>query len=403
MRMRVEASLCPLYVTSLLLLTAGCRIGDDASFDDDAGLFDAGVGDSSVPRADAEARDSGAEPDGSPAGAYEPSDVTAARAEAICDALVACQGEALLTEQLGGADCVERTTRAFASGPLQYLERSVEAGRVVFRAEAFDACLSDIRDQGCSVQRSRRPERCETALAGSVPLGGDCSLDEDCRGLAYCDGGSEKEGECPGICRELLGPTETCSHSDQCQDGFVCAGGQCVAPLQGGESCADPDPPAPCSRGFECVAISADESVCRSFEALRSRGLDEACAPPDMLCKPGLSCVNFGDTPTCAMPVGEDEPCGRAIPNQCPAYQYCDAVVGERGQCVDLPSDGEACLGRQGLRCAPMHVCEADDTCHAIGMEGEPCASDRGCFSGICEGADTGGEGSCAPPSLCEL
>jgi hypothetical protein len=101
-----------------------------------------------------------------------------------------------------------------------------------------------------------------------------------------------------------------------------------------------------------------------------------------------------GTEGVCAATVGADAACARAVPNQCPAHQYCDAEPGEEGTCRDRPGDGEYCLDRSQA-CADQHAC-VDDVCVRIGGVGEPCGSDTECYS-----RDCGNDGTCAGPLEC--
>jgi hypothetical protein len=141
--------------------------------------------------------------------------------------------------------------------------------------------------------------------------------------------------------------------------------------------------------GPECVALPD----------LYSESEGDPCDVVDgPLCQAPLVCESAsGTSGTCAAAVGSGETCRRAVPNQCPVSQYCDATsAGVDGSCVDLPGDGEACLSRGGRKlCADEHVC-VSDVCRPAGGNGDDCEANAQCYSGACDA------GLCAATLMCD-
>jgi hypothetical protein len=269
--------------------------------------------------------------------------------------------------------------------------------------DRIDACLADVRALGCDVRARRLPESCKAAFAGNGLAASECTIDLDCAGDAFC---SKDMDTCPGVCTVLLGDGKTCTHDDdaQCQDGLVCFSGkhQCKALGASGAKCGGALPG--CKPGLICVDQGSGPG-CASIDTLYARKLGEDCDAQSDLCAPGLVCESLagGDPGStagkCAEPVGRDESCKRAQPNQCPVTQYCDAVnPGELGTCVDRPGDGEACRPR-APRCADGYAC-FDGTCRALLDTGETCADKSQCSSGTCSELDKTCDGAlmCAAP-----
>jgi hypothetical protein len=387
--------------------------GFDGSFFDDAGV-DAGAGrDAATANPDEDedgggggSGNSGKDDDaGSDAGGSSSSDagtpaesrVPAQLAKALCDALADCYDSAAFRDDvLGGRDCLALNENTLADSELRYLSDSVKAGLVDFDADKIGACTSDIRELGCDARASRLPASCKAALAGTVLIAGECTINLDCQGDAFCDKGALET--CPGVCSPLQAQGFPCNHDDdnQCKDGLVCSSGKCEALRSVGQSCGGADQTG-CKPGLECADLGlGDGDQCVDIAAIYTVGVGAECDATDALCEPGLVCESVSGTQgICAKPVGRDASCKRAQPNQCPPGQYCDAAaVGESGRCVDAPGDGEACRTRAPL-CDDGHAC-VSGTCHEVHAVGGTCANDRECYSGFCAG------NICEAPMQCD-
>jgi len=403
----------------------GCTVGngdfgDAGHVGKDSGTpaVDAGhdAGAPPVPSADAGTmdEDAGQEPgpDAGPSTGTQLSDLPDLLATATCSALADCVGhEALLTDLLGGHDCAEVNASVLRNADLASLGTSVEAGRVVFDAAEVAACTDDLAAAGCDARSRRWPASCELMLLGTVADGGDCALDQDCAGDAFCDSALA----CPGTCTALLPEDALCTNSDddQCRDGLVCARatGTCVPLGTAADGCGSGMPP--CKPGLVCADLGAG-AQCTNLAVVYFRALDEACNPgagncdPGVvvcgasaeLCEPGLVCESVSSTstdgicrPRTETPGGD---CKRAVPNQCPVAQLCDVAPGVAGSCTDRPHDGEPCLDRDPP-CAPGHTC-IDGTCYAQKDNAQVCVDDRQCYSGTCNA-----NGVCEGPAVCEV
>jgi hypothetical protein len=244
-------------------------------------------------------------------------------------------------------------------------------------------------------------------VLGTVAIGDECAIDQDCAGDAYC----ATDGACPGACAEQLLEDEACTDSDddQCEDGLICASATdtCVALSTSAQSCGAGM--AACEPGTVCVDRGSG-AQCTAVGVVYFRGLDEACSPgtgscdpgvalcgdPE-LCEPGLVCESATSGGVCRPTVEAGAACKRAVPNQCPASQVCDAAApGETGSCVDRPGAGQDCISRPPP-CAAGHAC-VENVCRALQDEGEACSADGECWSGTCSAS-----GSCEDPAICEI
>jgi hypothetical protein len=376
--------------------TAGCTVGDP----DD---IDFGDGSADAARPDGGGKDAGPQPGPDDDGGSEPTpdagggtgvklaDLPRLLASATCDALEECIGsDELLADTLLGRDCYELNENLLLASPLRYLSASVAAGLVQFRPAEAEDCLADLRALSCDVRSSRWPASCELMLLGTVALGGECTINQDCSGDAFCDLGELES--CPGTCAALQSEGMPCNQNDddQCEDGLVCFRGECAALGAVADDCGETLPR--CEPGLVCAG-----GECTNIPVLYFRKLDEVCERGVELCEPGLVCEStMGMMGVCKNTVAKDAACKRADPNQCPIDQYCDAASpGVAGTCRSYPVDGAACLMRD-QQCADGHVCVAN-TCHELVQVGESCDQDAQCYTGAC-----GDDGQCAGPLMCD-
>ena len=419
----------PLALAILLALgaLAGCKEGD-VEFDDGGFGLDGGEQAGSGGGVDSGAGGTGSsldggllEPDAGGAagsggagmagggGELDPNVVmlTDRLASATCAALSECVGDVdLLAELLGGRDCEQVTSGELRNGELSGLPAALDAERVLLDRSELDACADDLAALACDVRSRRWPASCELLLLGTVELGGQCAIDQECAGDAFCS----LDDSCPGSCTALLAEDAACSNGDddQCEDGLVCAAAtdSCTALGANGDECGAGIPP--CAPGLLCFDDGGG-AQCTTVAVLYFRQLDETCLPGDgtcdpgvsacgdvELCEPGLVCESAASGGGLCRPPSDTNgsECKRAVPNQCPLEQVCDAEApGEIGQCVDRPVAGEPCINRSP-RCAPGHIC-VEDTCLELLDNGAHCDFSEECLSGIC-----GEGGLCANPAL---
>ena len=339
--------------------------------------------------------------------ALTPADVASVLAKGRCGALEACMGKELLLATFNGNDCVDFTTKQQADRDLHWLAGSVSRNSVTFRPEQLETCRKDLVKLGCDVTNRRLPESCERAVEGKSDIDDNCSIDQDCKGNAYCDKGSLET--CPGQCAELQTSGLPCSSSLECNDGLVCRGGSCKVPLAEGDACTQRKG-SECPPGLVCQGKSG-MLTCQSIETLYAAKEGEACDLYGKLCQSGLVCQSQSASNTmgiCAKPAAMNGTCRPAEPGQCPITQYCKdsrsnvtarAEPGKDGVCADLPRDGSTCIGTStqageplcpvgSLCCAPGAVCVGPmsaPVCHAMKMAGGACTTNAECYGGLCQ------------------
>ena len=177
-----------------------------------------------------------------------------------------------------------------------FAEGEVEAGRR-FVEENGRRCLERValHVQDCAIvdptELLPEPWNCEL-FRGSVPLGGECLVNEDCaepeQGEALCElsGGG---GTC--IQTRTAGVGDECdpnSFGALCERGLFCDSttGTCAEPAALGEACAfqGDDGKASCADGNFCSPSTA--------ECTAPAGLDQSCETYFIrnTCEPGLAC-----------------------------------------------------------------------------------------------------------------
>jgi hypothetical protein len=327
---------------------------------------------------------------------------------ALCPELESCLGEDAGERFFGPDGCEERVRAQVEDGDFDATIEAVEAGRVQYDGSKVDACIGSIRGTGCGFQTTRvlESESCRLVLEGSVEPGGDCAIDEDCAGVAFC---KRNGAQCPGTCTELLESGEACTRDDECANGLACpsAVDRCVAPGRLGEDCGRVTDAA-CAAGLLCLGASAGNAgECSDPEELFVAQLGEDCAPAEgVLCVDDLACAIV--LPLEAMPrfrcmerhdLGSG--CTFGAPSQCPDDAYCsgvDLASGDvEGTCAKLPEEDDACNAQGGPPCAAGLSCDSDQICRPLGRLGDRCASDDACASGHCE------DDSCERPTSCTL
>lgn len=344
-------------------------------------------------------------------------------AASLCPEVEACLDPRSVEQVFGELGCEEWVSAQGEDGDIPALQTAIDEGRVAYDASKVEPCLAELEGIDCDFSTARALSQgvCEQIFTGTVAVGGDCDVDEECKGVAFC----QKGDSCPGTCSVLLGPGDPCEEDDQCEDGLRCsADGVCAAPAGEGEPCGG-------SLGTECspalACVGADDmtgaaGTCTSPDEVFVGEEGDACDfDTGMLCKSPLSCIVESFDPAtgalslvCAKGVSAGEPCKFGAPSQCPIDQRCDADItaGDvEGTCVPLPRAGEVCVMAAGSpACAPGLRCDLDERCHTLARLGQACESDDGCASGHCgwpEGEDGTPDltmqGTCERPEVCEL
>jgi hypothetical protein len=143
-------------------------------------------------------------------------------AQAYCDQLVSC-GSA---HRFNGSPSYWTESPSFAEvcpnvfapgfGSVDHLEAAIEAGTLAYDAQAARQCITD-HTTGCVSEGGLGLfPSCREALRGLVPLGGSCTLSEECEPGSRCTAellmNACTAGEC--VARSPLGAL--CSESDEC-------------------------------------------------------------------------------------------------------------------------------------------------------------------------------------------
>jgi hypothetical protein len=335
------------------------------------------------------------------------SELPAAYAEAICDTYLRCFP--IVGRSFDAATCTKNQTAEIEASGFSDIEQAVDDGRATYDSSAARECLDALQALPCDEIDAGQPEACDQAIAGTTPLGEDCTLDEECEGDGICD----FDAACPGTCIAKLTAGKDCNgQNSRCADGLVCsdATNKCAAPAGKGDACGG-GIEVQCAAPLLCLGDDADEDPPRAGECfdaadVQTEALGEPCSfiGDINLCEPDLSCVLAAvDGATlefeCQKFVEEGEPCGVGIPSQCPTGQYCSGVtlLALEGECADMPEAGEPCgdsLGAASV-CAAGLVC-VDGECAEKRANGQSCDTDEECQSGKCD------DGGCAPTVSCE-
>lgn len=383
-----------------LALAGGCG-GDDDDGESGGGGGSGGSGGSAGSSGSA---GSAGSTGGSAGGTSVPlSDAIEAVIDVQCNAILTCAGD-LAELWLAGMDCDTYFGNSFRDGQWPLIEEAVADGSIIYDGTKIQACLDAWEALGCDIFVMREPPVCEEALQGTVDVGGDCTLNAECKGPTFC----KSNDGCPGTCTARLSEGSACSESDQCEAGLTCDDllGECVVPSPAGEPCKAGQPD--CEFGLLCTGNEdTTPGTCMEMADVLVNGNGESCGfDSASWCEKGLSCVlvNWtasGPEATCQAVVASGATCGIGIPNQCPADEYCNAdpqgTGSWTGTCVPLPTDGEPCADYEaGATCAPYHVCDTGGTCRQLQRLEGTCAEDATCYSDNCEA------GECAPLNACE-
>jgi hypothetical protein len=365
--MRVR--LVPVYLLSTLALASGC-----SSDDSDAGG-------ASVPLAE----------------------VPAKFADSACAALESCYG-AEAEWLLGGESCVTNVTKQLEDA-LPSMEDSIAAGTVKYAGDKVEACLAEIRAQGCAFGEAIDGDACRAAIDGTVALGAGCQNDLECVGDAYC----KSSGSCPGTCtaREAVGAT--CESDSQCQGGLACAVDtqRCYELAGAGDLCGGSEGTA-CGPGLFCIGQdeqSGKQGNCRALSEVLTAAAGASCdiqAGP--LCASGVSCAieSFAGgslVMSCMTEVASGAACKISFPDMCPDGEFCAVPANTvDGTCTKLPASGEACavppFETEPSLCGPYTRCEAG-TCRERQATGASCQVDEVCLSETCVAGKCAADGAC--------
>ena len=243
---------------------------------------------------------------------------------------------------------------------------ALASGQVRYDGVAAARCHAALAQVGCdATARDARtlPAACARVFAGTVPLGGRCTLDEACVSGA-CDAPACAPSTCcAGVCEErvtALPLGAACDATHACVDDITCGeAGRCEPRALAGEPCRAE---AACAFGLACIgATELQAGTCRALPAI-----GEPC-PYGRCAEVGATCAQG----TCA-PLGlGGAPCTSGA--ACSPFLHCDLAT---RACADLPGLGARCAGAG--RCAGEAWCDGT-TCQAPLETGAPCAADNEC------------------------
>ncbi|MEB2312798.1 MAG: hypothetical protein OZ921_11600 [Sorangiineae bacterium] len=310
-------------------------------------------------------------------------------ATSICGLMQQCFGD-VYEVFMRGQDCVTLTERQLAQQSLSVIGTFIDDGTVQYHGDQVKGCLSAITARGCSLFAERLPSECEGVFVGSVAVGGDCTITEECVPGSVC---LITGGTCPGKCSPRVAAGAACSEDSECVSGLNCQKGRCVAPAAQGEACGGAAPA--CLGGLFCAGEDEDKGVsgtCAPLDTVFGAARGESCdATAGKLCAPGSSCQvsieNQSVTWTCVAPVTSGAACKLAFPDTCPIDEYCRIAAGANppieGSCAKLPGVGEDCS--ESKVCQPYMACDASTKkCVALTDDGGSCTSDDSCYSKHC-------------------
>jgi len=326
-------------------------------------------------------------------------------AAAACTAYQNCLGP-IFSIFLNGSDCTDLTTQRLENGTFALIKQRIDQGTIHYDGSKAQACLDAVSKLTCDGLTHRDQPECLAALDGTVVLGGDCDLGEECMGSAICQSST---GTCPGKCVALLSAGQACAVDSDCGDGLQCSKETklCVKPAIAGANCEYGSPP--CGPGLICLGkddTAKTPGVCRNVTTAFSAADGAACdLNAGTLCQTGVSCV--ADSIDASSQIvwkcvksgtyKTGEACHPAFPEACSSGNYCKVPASSLdGICTAVPDAKQACGTGAGAQCKAGAVCVAG-LCQNYAVNGVSCTGDDMCYSEYC-----GTSSGCAPRLPCQ-
>lgn len=337
-------------------------------------------------------------------------EVPDAYAAAFCDPVVPCLGDfarLFVTDE----SCRAQFAGLLRNGVYEQWNEAIARGTVQYDPDAAQACVDGIAANGCNVMNLPGPEVCSIVLVGTIPMGSECVIDEECIGDAYC-----AVSDCPaavGVCTMKSPGGGPCTAGNECLPGLECDTGAstCIAPTSNSGGSCEGATSGDCPLDEQCVgATDGVPGTCTNRASLQTAAEGAACQLDfSVLCQSGLSCavtgidiVMMAPELTCVSPVLSGGACNVSFPSMCPVGEYCDAnpmMLMIDGFCVPIPGEGAPCAtSLTGERCELGLICIRGevDICRRPQANGAPCTDAGECLSGFCDGS------VCAAPDICE-
>ena len=181
--------------------------------------------------------------------------IPAALAKSYCSAEKACN-PFFYGVAFANTDCVAQLTQQFQEASYNDIQAAVTAGTVKYDGNLAQTCADAVSAGACSALDNNTPASCQNALAGTQATGADCSIDQECQGLARCD---VSAGTCPGKCAARASAGVACGKDGDCALGLVCSPitAKCVAPGAEGEQCGGMVA-GNCAAGLLCIGNDDD-------------------------------------------------------------------------------------------------------------------------------------------------
>ncbi len=304
-----------------------------------------------------------------------PAQITSAYAGAVCDYMLRCnqtRTRAALLTSVGQPLLDRDECLSTLSGPGTDLDRikdALDAERVTFNADSYQACILVISTASCNAPLNS--SACDATLVGTVAVGGGCFIDEECQ-----NGDNGEIGDCTaqsdqcGTCVLEPAPAELNEACDEqnCADGLVCTENVCVERpartiVGAGDDCETEgqfDWTGTCDRSSDLLCVA---SVCTETQFSSEAGT--RCGDNGTLCEGGLVCPlplgETADVPTCRAPAAIGEACVLLEAMHvvaCVSGAYCDTDNGQ--VCTTRKANGESCSD--------------DDQCMSNSCEEDQCA-----------------------------
>lgn len=224
---------------------------------------------------------------------------------------------------------------------------------------------------------------CGEVVVGRVAVGGDCVMDEECVGNAWCQQVSCMGG-CHGVCvAPIAAGGVNCRRDADCAAGLACVFGApstCVALPIVGQACA-PGEGRRCAFGARC-----EGGMCLDVSDTPNT-LGAACGNGRAPCASGLFCSESG---VCAAELSTGSACSNGLTGVggrgCATGLWC----APSNQCSVALSVGDACVPTSGggiPACSTPLVCGQGNVCITPRDNGEPCVSAIECASFNCAAA----------------